>query len=91
MAIRIDIASNGTETLLRLAGSLRAPEADQLKQVSEPITGPLALDLSELLSAEGAGIDVIRSLVRKGAETRGATPYIRMLLADVSLESGSRE
>jgi hypothetical protein len=40
------------------------------------------IDISNLLFADDAGIDVIRTLGEKGAEVRGASPFVQLLLDD---------
>jgi hypothetical protein len=40
------------------------------------------LDLEELISADGEGLEALRGLRRGGAELVGVSPYIAMLLAE---------
>ena len=49
------------------------------------------LDLSNLLFADDAGIDVIRTLGEKGAELRGASPFVQLLLDDAPGEETDGE
>jgi hypothetical protein len=44
----------------------------------------LRLDLSGLRSADRDGIRALRSLSEKGAELRGANPYINQLLLEAN-------
>jgi hypothetical protein len=44
------------------------------------VQGATALDLSELQSADHEGVEILRELVGLGAEVRGASPYIELLL-----------
>lgn len=80
VAVRIDITSEGPQTVVSIAGRLAGDAIVQLREVCDPIEGAFALDLSNLLSADDAGIDAIRTLGEKGAVVRGASPFIQMLL-----------
>jgi len=80
MDIRIDITSEGPETVVRIAGRLSGVAVAQLGKACDPIEGAFVLDLSNLLFADDAGIDVIRTLDEKGAEVRGASPFVQLLL-----------
>jgi len=82
MEIRIDITSEGPETVVRIAGRLSGVAVAQLKKACHPIEGPFVIDLSNLLFADAGGIDVIRVLDDRGAKVRGASPFIQLLLED---------
>ena len=80
MGIRIDITSEGPETVVYIIGRLSGAAAAELRKACDPIEGVFLLDLSNLLLADDAGIDVIRKLCENGAEVRGASPFIQLLL-----------
>jgi hypothetical protein len=80
--IRIDITSEGPEAVVRIAGRLSGVAVAQLRSACDPITGGFVLDLSSLLYADDGGIDVIREIGEKGAQIRGASPFIQLLLDD---------
>ena len=80
MEIRIDITSEGFETVVRVAGRLSGITVAQLRKACDPIEGAFVLDLSNLLFADDAGIDTIRTLRENGAEIRRASPFIQLLL-----------
>ena len=82
MEIRIDITSEGPETVIHIAGRLSVTSVAQLKKVCDPIEGAFVIDLSNLLFADDAGIDTIRTIDKKGAKVRGASPFIQILLDD---------
>ena len=82
MEIRIDITSEGPETVVYIIGRLSGAAVAELRKACDPIEGVYLLDLSNLLLADDAGIDVIRKLCEKGAEVRGASPFIQLLLDD---------
>ena len=80
MGIRIDIETNGHVEVVQVSGRLAKPFIQQLTDVCEPMEGNYALDLSNLVFADDAGIDVIRSLREKGAEISGASSFIKLLI-----------
>ena len=82
MEIRIDITSEGPETVVHIAGRLSGVAVAQLRKACDPIKSAFVLDLSNLLFADDTGIDVIRAIVDKGAQVRGASPFIQLLLDD---------
>jgi anti-anti-sigma regulatory factor len=82
MEIRIDITSEGPETVIHIAGRLSGTSVAQLKKACDPIEGAFVIDLSNLLFADDAGIDTIRTIGKKGAKVRGASPFIQLLLDD---------
>jgi anti-anti-sigma regulatory factor len=82
MEIRINITSEGPETVIHIAGRLSVTSVAQLKKVCDPIEGAFVIDLSNLLFADDAGIDTIRTIDKKGARVRGASPFIQLLLDD---------
>ncbi len=82
MEIRIDITSEGSKTIVFIAGRLSGVSGAQLNKACDPIKGAFVLDLSNLLFADDAGIEVIRTIEEKGAEVRGASPFVQLLLDD---------
>jgi anti-anti-sigma regulatory factor len=84
MEIRIDITSEGPMTVVHIAGHLSGAAVAQLRKACDPIEGSFVLDLSNLLIADDAGIDVIHTIVEEGAEVRGASPFVQLLLDDTS-------
>jgi len=80
MDIRIDIESEGPEVVLQVAGRLSGPAITQLADVCEPIEGHYVLDLSKLMFADDAGAEAIRTLREGGADIRGASSFIKLLI-----------
>ena len=79
--IRIDIiTSDEPEDIVRLSGRLTEGEAFQLKKACNSIQKRFVLDLSDLLFADDAGINLLQELKKNGAEHRGTSPFIKMLL-----------
>ena len=82
MDIRIDIESEGPEVVLHVAGRLTGHAIAQLSDVCEPIDGNYVLDLSKLMFADDAGAEAIRTLREGGADIRGASSFIELLISD---------
>jgi anti-anti-sigma regulatory factor len=80
MDIRIDFISEGSETVVRIAGRLSSTAVAPLKKACDPIEDPFVIDLSNLLFADDKGIDAIRAIVDKGAQIHGASPFVQLLL-----------
>lgn len=82
MEIRIDITAKGPGTVVHVAGRLSGRAVAQFRQACDPIEDAFVLDLSDLLFADATGLDIIRRIVEKGAEVRGASPFVQLLLKD---------
>lgn len=82
VSIRIDIITSDEpeDVVLRLSGRLTEREAFQLKEACNSIGKRFVLDLSDLLFADDAGINLLQELKKNGAEHRGTSPFIQMLL-----------
>lgn len=52
----------------------------ELLEVCEQSNGPPLLELDELLSADGIGMDALRRIEEQGAELVGMPQYIRLKL-----------
>ena len=83
IGIRIDIiTSDGPEDVVRLSGRLTEGGVIHLEKACYSTRKHFVLDLSDLLFADEAGIKAIQKLKMNGAEHRGASPFIQMLLND---------
>ena len=80
MEIRIDIESEGSDVVLHVAGRLTGPAIAQLSEACEPMKGRFVLDLSKLKFADDEGAEFIRTMRERGAEIRGASYFIKMLI-----------
>ena len=80
MDIRIDIETKGLVEEVHVSGRLVVSSIRQLTDVCELMEGHFVLDLSELVFADEAGIDVIRSLREKGADISEASSFIKFLI-----------
>ena len=66
--------------VVRVEGWLEGEAVAELDRVISGGPGPLRLDLSELRSADTAGLAALRVLRAGGASIAGASPYIKLLL-----------
>ncbi len=80
MDIRIDIESEGPDVVLHVAGRLTGPAITHLSEACEPTVGRFVLELSKLKFADVAGAEAIRTLRERGAEIRGASSFIKLLI-----------
>jgi anti-anti-sigma regulatory factor len=82
VTLRIDTTSEGSKTIVSVAGRLEGSGVHELLRTRQSIEGGFVLDLTGLRSADPSGIEAIRKLVRRGAELREVSPFIRLLLDD---------
>ncbi len=80
MNIRITRTSDDRETVLRVDGRLDRETVADLAKEHRSVEGLLVLELSELQSADPDGVELLLELVSLGAQIRGASPYIELLL-----------
>jgi len=67
-------------TVLEVDGELVREGAVELRRVCDRVRGHLRLDLSNLRTADGDGIQALGDLRRRGAELVGVSPYIGLRL-----------
>ena len=77
---RITTSTHEQTTTIRVEGCLEGMSVLDFRRACHSAGTGVCLDLSGLVSADAAGISVLRSLRQEGVELRGATPYIRCLL-----------
>jgi len=80
MTIRVTATVDTWGTLLKVDGRLTVEDVEELARAFRAAQGTAALELSDLQSADQAGVKTLRELVALGAEVRGASPYIELLL-----------
>lgn len=85
MRVRITSTIDGDQIILQIAGRLQSAAVSDLDKEIRSVDGPFLLDLSQLVSADEAGIAKLRELACGRAELRGASGYVQLLLK----ESGS--
>jgi hypothetical protein len=82
MSVRIETASEDSQTIVRVAGRLAGPGVHELMRTCRSAGGQCVLDLTGLRSADPDGIEAIRTLVRGVWKLRGVSPFIQLLLND---------
>ena len=75
----IGVAQEGNRRVVRLAGRLCDVQVPELRRACEG-SGPLVLDLTDLLAVDATGIEAIRGIRRAGAALVGANGYIQLKL-----------
>jgi hypothetical protein len=82
MSIRIDKETEGSDVVLHVAGRLAGDAIAQLTDVCESVDDHCVLDLSKLMFATDEGAEAIRMLCEGGANIRGASSFIELLISD---------
>jgi anti-anti-sigma regulatory factor len=80
MTVRIKTSAEGMKTIVSVAGRLEERAVSELVKTCLSVESELVLDLTQLRSADPAGIREIQKLVQGSALLRGASPFIRLLL-----------
>ena len=82
MTIRITTEEGEAVTTILLEGQLTGSSVPDMRAACESANPPLRLELFGLRSADRDGIRALLSLSEKGAELRGANPYLSQLLLE---------
>jgi anti-anti-sigma regulatory factor len=77
---KAEIEEVGKTRTIRIAGRLGRVEADELRRLCANPRHTLRLDLTDLLSADAAGLETLATLRDRGAALVGASPYITLRL-----------
>lgn len=80
LTARIDLSEEATVTSVRVTGRLEESAARELLELCQHRTCRLLIDLTELVSVDRVGIDILKDLRDAGARIAGASHYIAMLL-----------
>ena len=80
MTVRITPGREGPLSVVRVDGWLTADETAELERAVSGAGPGVALDLTELRSADRAALEILRSLKVRGAELRNVSPMIALLL-----------
>jgi anti-anti-sigma regulatory factor len=75
----IGVGLDESPRVVRLAGRLSVAQVPELLEACVNVPG-LTLDLTELISADAAGLDALLRLRRQGARIAGAPGYIQLKL-----------
>jgi len=80
MPIRITSVEESHGLVVRVDGWLEACDVATLEEAVGDDVRRTRLDLSELRSADAAGVVALRGLEGRGARLHGAPPFLRLLL-----------
>ena len=80
MTVRIRKTCESDQTVLWVDGYLTAGDVGELDREYRSAQGSRGLELTNLLSADSEGVECLRDLISLGAEIRGNSPYIALLL-----------
>jgi hypothetical protein len=80
MPIRVTTIAQASGTFVKVAGWFKAEDVEEFVHLLEQLDGDTVLELSELQSADRAGVEVLRELIASGVQLRGASPYVDLLL-----------
>jgi len=80
MEMRLTVRVSDTGTVVHADGRLSQLVVAELEGVVRMTSGPVTLDLTNLLSADDAGVAVLRSFSDKGIRLVGVSPYMTLLL-----------
>lgn len=81
MALRLTVMAKEDLTLIRVDGRLAGAGVAELEHTCATAPRPLVLDLTDLLSADEAGLVALRRLAGEGAHLLGGSPYVTLLLS----------
>lgn len=77
--------------MLKVAGELVEEGVAELEKVVASVAGEIAIDLSELRSADPWAIRTLCAVADNGVELRRASPYIRLLLTRERERSNNKQ
>lgn len=80
MVLRLRVSREDEATVVHVDGRLAVHGVHDLEATVGGAAGPVVLDLTDLLSADDAGVAALRLLVERGIRLRGTTPYVALLL-----------
>jgi hypothetical protein len=80
MRLRITTTKDGQMSIIQIDGQLVGVGVLELERECRAAGLPMALDLSNLRWADSDGVRLIKTFVDKGAQLRGMSPYVEMLL-----------
>jgi hypothetical protein len=80
MSIRITTIAEVDTTVVKIDGRLTSEDMEELARALDEVTGPIALDLSDLRSVERAFVPILQGAIAGGMELRAVSPYVELLL-----------
>ena len=80
MDLHVSVSRELGATVVHVDGRLAINGVGDLQNTIGNTVGPVVLDLSNLLSADDAGVATLRLLIGCGVQLRGTSPYVSLLL-----------
>lgn len=80
MRLCITQTTEDPTTVITIDGQLVGDGVAELARVYQAAVPPLVLNLTHLQSADADGISTLNALADAGAQLRGVSPYIALLL-----------
>ncbi|MGH7388918.1 MAG: hypothetical protein ACREM3_05600 [Candidatus Rokuibacteriota bacterium] len=80
MDMRVTVTVRDTGPVVHADGRLSGLSVGELESVVGMMDGPVTLDLTNLLSADDAGVAALRTLSGRGVQLVGVSPYMSLLL-----------
>jgi ABC-type transporter Mla MlaB component len=81
MTVRITQEVESEITILHVDGWLRSEDVGALNCEHRELVGPVALELSQLQSADATGLAALLEIASQGTEFRGVSGYVKLLLS----------
>jgi hypothetical protein len=85
---KAEIVDHAGFRIVRLAGRLQCEHTDELIRLCEASTPALRLDLTDLVSADPSGLETLLLIQQRGAQLKGASPYIVLQLDGAGPQPG---
>ena len=82
MNLRLTVSVEDNATVVHVDGRLAVHGVRDLDRTVARASGTVILDLTNLLSADDAGVAALRLLTGRGVRLRGASPYVALLLRE---------
>ena len=90
MDLRLTVSREDRAIVVHVDGRLTVHGLHDLNRMVAGAAGAVILDLTNLLSADDAGVAALRLLTGRGVQLRGASPYVALLLQADEPRGGRR-
>jgi hypothetical protein len=80
MPIRIITIAEPGRTVVKVDGRLKRADLFELTRSFRAVSGPVALDLSELQSVDREAVGQLWEFIDSGLEVQAVSPYVELLL-----------
>ena len=87
--LHITMDKGEDKSIVRLSGGLAGEYVAETVRACAAVDGPLAIDASELQSADEEGLAWLVAALDRGAQITGLSGYLEMRLSQLRAQSGS--